>query len=355
MGLVMGRRAGASSAIHRDIHSGRAIVTWRRHDRHAEGMRSDDRDLRRLIASQDGVISRAQLVQNGTPPGLLADRVRQGRWQSPYPGVAVVHTGPLEWRPRARAALLYSGAASALSHSAAAYQWGIPRDEPRVVEVSIPADRRVSRQPGLRVHIRRRMPDSYGVLRTVHPPETVLDLWEAVEDADAAIALLAAASRARVSMREVVQGAAARRRLKGRALLADLLAEVRDGVESPLESRYRHDVERRHGLPRSELQLREVVGRTRIRADVVYRGLGVRVELDGVLGHPGGRTAHDTWRDNSVAIERRELTLRYRWTHVAATPCATAAQVARALADRGWQGGLTRCGTGCRLDVDGTS
>lgn len=314
-------------------------------------MPTESRDLLRLAASQDDVLTRKQLLEHGVRPGLLSDRIRQGRWQSPFPGVAVLHTGPLAWRTRAQAALLYSGREAALSHSAAAYQWRISLHEPRVVEISVPWQRRVAAQRGLVVHLRRRMPDSYGVLRTVHPPETVLDLWAEIDDADAAIALLAAAARARVSMREVAQGAAGRTRVPRRALLADLLAEVRDGVESPLESRYRRDVERRHGLPRSRLQVREVVGTRRIRADVVYTGLGVRVELDGALGHPGGRTAADTWRDNAVAIERRELTLRYRWSHVAATPCATAAQVARALADRGWQGHLKPCGAACHASA----
>lgn len=314
-------------------------------------MSSDVREIRRLAERQDGAISGPQLVELGAHRGLLADRVRQGRWQSPYPGVAVVHNGPPAWRTRAWAALLYCGRGAALSHSAAAFHWRISRDEPRVVEVSVPWERRVAEQRALKVHLRRRMPDSYGAIRTVHAPETVLDLWATLADPDAAIALLADASRARVSMREVAQFAAGRRRLPRRALLDDLLAEVHDGVESPLESRYRRDVERAHGLPVSELQVRDAVGSIRIRADVVYRGLGVRVELDGVLGHPGGRTAADAWRDNAVAIERGELTLRYRWTHVAATPCATAAQVGRALADRGWQGRLRSCGPGCRVRV----
>lgn len=116
-----------------------------------------------------------------------------------------------------------------------------------------------------------------------------------------------------------------------RALLLDLLAEAEDGVESPLERRYQRDVERRHHLPRAQPQVRERLTNGWIRADAVYLGLGVRTELDGALAHPFGRTDADTWRDNAVLIERGDITLRYRWAHVAARPCAVAAQVQAAL------------------------
>lgn len=135
----------------------------------------------------------------------------------------------------------------------------------------------------------------------------------------------------------------------GRALLLELLGEAEPGIESPLEHRYARDVERRHGLPRARAQVRDRVGGRWIRADRVYEGLGVRVELDGRLAHPTGRTDDDTWRDNSVVIERSEVTLRYRWRHVAVEPCATAGQVASALRARGWTGGATRCSPTCAL------
>lgn len=314
-------------------------------------MTTTSREITWIAASQDGAISRGQLLALGVRPGFLSDRIRQGRWQRAYPGVAVVHTGPMGWRTRAWAGLLYCGHGAALSHWSAAFHWGISRPEPRDLEVSVPWRRHVVGQPGLRIYQRRVMPDNYGVIRAVHAPETVLDLWERMTEPDAALGLLADAARARVSLREVAQGAGRRARLPRRRLLEDLLADVREGIESPMERRYRRDVERRHGLPRAALQVRDVVGAMRIRADVVYPGLGVRVELDGQLGHPGGRTAADTWRDNAVVIERGDITLRYRWTHVAVTPCATAAQVGRALRVRGWRGDVMACGRSCGAPV----
>ncbi|GAA4288182.1 hypothetical protein [Georgenia daeguensis] len=292
-------------------------------------------------------MSRRQLIELGIPPGYLADQVRRRLWQSPYPGVAVIHAGPLPWPTRARAALVYCGRGAALSHSAAAFRWGLTKKPPRQIDVSVPWERRVAGQRDLRIHLRRTMPDSYGVLPTVHPPETVVDLWGELADADAAITLLCDAARARISLDDVAAAAAGRARLPRRKLLGELLEEVREGVESALERRYRVDVERRHGLPASKLQVRDHVGGRWIRADVVYPRHRLRVELDGTLAHPGGRTAADTWRDNAVLIERDERTLRYRWTHVAATPCRTASQVAAALRRGGWRGTARACRPGC--------
>lgn len=305
-------------------------------------------DLRtlRLAQGNDDVITRAMLIAEGYPPGFLATQVRRGLWQSPYPGVAVIHTGPMPWLTRARTAVEYCGAGAALSHTAAGYKWRIIRSEPQIVEVSVPWERRVAPQPGLRVHLRRRMPMNYGSPRATHETDTVLDLWQRETDLDAAIALLAAAVRAHVSTRRLARDASARPRVARRRLLLELLGEVAAGVESPMEHRYRQ-LERRHGLPRSTLQKPDRVGGKSIRSDVAYEEYCVRVELDGSLAHPGGRTAADTWRDNAVLIERGDITLRYRWVHVVAHTCATAAQVAHALQLRGWDGSLRRCGPGC--------
>ena len=120
-------------------------------------------------------------------------------------------------------------------------------------------------------------------------------------------------------------------------------------MESPLELRYHRRVERRHGLPAAALQVRAVIDGHLTRADALYEGHGVRIELDGAVGHTGARQADDLWRDNAVLIERSEITLRYRWRHVAVFPCETAAQVAAALAARGWPGTPRPCGPRCTV------
>ncbi|WP_255491690.1 hypothetical protein [Actinotalea sp. JY-7876] len=179
--------------------------------------------------------------------------------------------------------------------------------------------------------------------------ETVVDLVADARTEDDAMARVCDAVRAGTHPDEVLAALDRRGRSARSALLRDLLCEVGDGVESPLERRYRRDVERRHGLPKACLQVRHRLDGSWVRADVVYEKYALRVELDGRLAHPGGRTDADTWRDNAVLLERAELTLRYRWAHVAVTPCRTTLQVEAGLRAGGWSGTARPCGPTCTV------
>lgn len=306
--------------------------------------------VRRRAARQDDVVTLAQLHAIGLTPDVVGRAVAAGSWQRLHRGVVVVHSGPIGWRTTARAALLRTGAGAHLSHAAAGHVLGYLERAPRVIDVSVPEPRRVAPAPGIRVHRRRRLEGEIVARFPVTTrSSTVLDLVESARSTDEAIAVVAAAVRSGTWPEHVLAAADARVRLPRRGLLLEMLAVAADGAESPLELRYHRDVERRHGLPRSGRQGWERLDGRWIRSDVRYAQLGVRIELDGRFAHPGGRTDADTWRDNAVAIAHAELTLRYRWRHVAGDACATAAQVAQALVARGWRGTPRPCSPGCPL------
>lgn len=262
----------------------------------------------------------------------------------------LTHSGPVPWRSRAWAALLYAGPGAVLSHESAAHLHGFRPVPPPWVDASIPEGRRIRPSLSIVVHRRTNMPPAAGQPQRTWRGDTVVDLVAAAQNDDDAVGWVCDAVRAGTRLHEIEAALARRTRVRNGALLRDLVNEVAEGVESPLERRYHRDVERRHGLPLSVPQVRQVVGGVAIRADAVYDGFGVRAELDGSLGHPGGRTDDDTWRDNAVLLERGEITLRYRWRHVAVSPCATAAQVAAALRSRGWDGRPRPCGPGCSVE-----
>ena len=272
-----------------------------------------------------------------------------GHWQRLYSGVLVVHSGPVPWRARAWAALLHAGPGAALSHESAATLHGFRPTPPPWVDVTIPGARRVRPSLSVVLHRRSTMPPSAGRPRRTWRGDTVVDLVAAARSDDDAVGWVCDAVRAGTRPHEIAAALDRRCRVRSARLLRDLIDEVAEGVESPLERRYHRDVEQRHGLPRSVLQVRQVIGGGWIRADALYEGLGVRAELDGGFAHPGGRTDVDTRRDNAVLIERGDITLRYRWRHVAVTPCATAAQVAAALKSRGWVGRPHSRGPGCLI------
>lgn len=310
----------------------------------------------RLGRQQSSVVSRAQLLEMGIDRKWITRQVVSKRWQRVYEGVYLVHTGPPNWSSRVMAALLYAGRDAALSHTSASAFWhesasARERLIGEDVEISIPFGRTVVRQRGLVIHRRRSMPKT----DNFRPPvtsaaETAVDLVDRVPHGrvDDVVGILTRATRLidATALRAAIGG---RKRLRHRHLALDILADVDEGVESPLEYRYHGGVETAHGLPVAELQVREKLDDHRVRADCRYRKYRVRVELDGQLAHPGGRTDRDTWRDNAAVLETEELTLRYRWRHVVGSPCTTAAQVAQALRRGGWTGTPRRCGPGCAL------
>lgn len=314
-------------------------------------MRLSSETIDRLARTQAGVVTTEQLTELGADHAWISRVVRSGQWQRLHHGVLLTHSGPILWRARAWAGLLYAGPGAALSHETAAILHEFRAAPQPWVDVTVPEGRRVGPSLGVVVHRRSTLPPAGGRPRRTWRGDTVVDLVAAARSDDDSVGWVCDAVRAGTRLPEIADALSRRNRMRSSALLRDLLHDVAEGIESPLERRYHHDVERRHGLPSAELQVRQVVGGIWIRADAVYRGLRVRVELDGALAHPDGRTDGDTWRDNAVLIARGEITLRYRWRHVAATPCETAAQVATALRSRGWTGRPRPCGPACAVGV----
>ncbi len=332
------------------------------------GVRALSGQGRDVVVRQDGVASVAQLVGWGVSSAAVRRKVAAGHWRRAFRGVVVLQSGPTSWRQRARAALLYCGPDAALSHESAAFHHGVLTEPGRSVVVTVPHTRTVMPQLGLVVHRSRTMPWAGGRLRSVEPAEAILGILTTTTSAhsrgaestaragavrrdptDALVGLLCDAVRAGVHPDDLLLRAARRTRMSGRRLLVEMLGQVAEGVESPLEHRYARDVERRHRLPRAVAQRWERVDGRWIRADRVYVGFAVRAELDGRLAHPFGATDDDVWRDNATLLATGDTTLRYRWRHVAVTPCATAAQVARALRDRGWPGRPHPCTATCAI------
>lgn len=306
----------------------------------------------RALRESAGVLTVADAVRQGADRSWVQRQVESGRWRRLHAGVVVVHAGPVLWRARAQAALLRAGAQAVLSHDAAAWLHGFLRQPPTTLDVSVPHGRKVvGAGPGVVVHRRRRPPSTSQVegLVVVDAPSTVVDCVTRLRKTDDVLGFLCAAVRVGTRAEDVLDALRSRRQVRHRDVVLEVLGEVRAGVESALEGRYRRDVERRHGLPRAVRQQQEVLDGRWIRSDVRYEQWRTRVELDGELAHPGGRTDDDVWRDNAVVLSHGEVTLRYRWRHVAGAPCRTAAQVARALRAGGWTGTPTPCGPTCAL------
>ncbi|WP_203453388.1 type IV toxin-antitoxin system AbiEi family antitoxin domain-containing protein [Jiangella aurantiaca] len=307
-------------------------------------------DLDDLLASQQGVISRAQAHACRLTDRRLEWLVSSGRWQRVHLGVYATFSGPLPYLAWVWAAILRAGPGSVASHRTAAYLDGLCDDPGPVIHVTVPADRYVEpRIDGVRVHFAHRL------ARTRHPAatpprtrveETVLDLVDVAPRPREAETWVTAACQRRLTTPERLADALGRRKkIRWRAMVEAMLADVADGAQSPLELRHLRRVERAHGLPTGHRQ-RRIAGNRVIWIDVDYPEYRLRVELDGRIGHTGEGRFRDRHRDNRATVDGH-ATLRYGHADVFGDPCGVAAEQARVLRARGWTRRPRSCGPSC--------
>ena len=264
------------------------------------------------------------------------------------PAHHVTFTGPLPFPAQVWAALLYAGDEAITSHRTAAYLQELVDTPPSRIDVLVRHGHKVQQRPGIRIRQTLRLDLVRHPARTppqTHLEDTVLDLSDEASCPESVVdVVLAACQRRLTTAGRLAMKARGRSRLRWRRFLTELLAEVRDGVLSPLERRYYRDVEKAHGLPRGRRNQPEgSVGRRRYR-DVRYRRWKVLVELDGRAAHPAESRELDDVRDNEVVAEDGTRTLRYGWRSVSGQACVVAGQVVGLLRSGGWAGTPTKCG-----------
>ncbi|MDT9593658.1 hypothetical protein RDV89_11310 [Nocardioides zeae] len=309
--------------------------------------------VRALLASQDDVVSRAQLLR--TAPAWQVRRwIERGALVPVHPGVYVAHNGPTTWQQRAWAAVLVTWPAALHGVSALRAADGPGRrrhDDAGPIHVAVGRDRALAPRPGVRVHRLARL--DQGVQWNLGPPR------QCYEEASLTVALLeprridgiavlaAGVQNRRTVARRLAENLASRPRVADRAFWRGILEDVAAGSCSVLERGYLERVERAHGLPVFDRQVRE-----RTPSGVVYRDAalgGVVIELDGRLHHDSASSRdRDMERDLDAAVDGL-VTLRLSYGQVYDRACATARRISAVLRDRGWSGRPRACGVGCDL------
>lgn len=302
--------------------------------------------VRALASGQGGVVSRRQLCELGARPQDLRTWLHHRLLVPVHPGVYLLHTGhpspsELEW-----AGVLYAAPAALWGASALpGLRCARPRGAP-VVHVGIDERRRVRDVDGLVVH--RVVDLGRRAQLATSPPrmrveEAALDVAAtARDDLDAAGVLAEVVSSRRTTPDRLATVLEARSRIARRPFLEDVLADLAGGSCSVLELRYLRDVERAHGLPSADRQVR-ASARGSIYRDVLYACFGLVVELDGRWDHADAVARDRDMERDLLAVLDGLLTLRLGWGQVVRRPCATAALLGRVLQQRGWTGQLTRC------------
>ena len=309
--------------------------------------------LRRVIAEQAGMVSRQQLLRAGVSRTTIDSKSKHGRWQQVHAGVYGTFTGPVAWEAQLWAAVLYAGPGALLSHETAAEVLGLTDRRCPVIQVTIPASRRVRPPEGMAIH---RSNFDYPAWRPQRgmPPhtfyaETILDLVAAADNLDDVVAWVSQGiTRNLVSEAQLKSAVVARRRFRWRAQIDEVIGLVAGGSHFPLEFRYDRDVARAHGLPAATKQAKFAKpDGTKGFRDRCYQKYGLIVELDGGEFHPAEERGRDRLRDNEAAATTG-ATLRYRWADIDRAPCETAGQVYRALRLRGYLGPIRPCSAACR-------
>jgi Transcriptional regulator, AbiEi antitoxin/REase_MTES_1575 len=131
-----------------------------------------------LAERQHGVVSRRQLLAIGYSDAAITRAAGAGRLHRVHRGVYAVGYRRLSRRGHCLAAVLACGAGATLSHSSAAWLWGLIPNWPATAHVSIPS--RGKSRHSIRVHHAPALTDGDRSLRDAIPvtavPRTLLDL-----------------------------------------------------------------------------------------------------------------------------------------------------------------------------------
>lgn len=291
-----------------------------------------------LASRNHGLLTLAQLEEAGITRHVRSRLLDEGRLVRIRRGHYQIHQNHAT---KALAGLRVGGPGAAVGgwHALDLVGLRVPRDRVRE-PVTIWVPTRVNRAPMVGIRFRR---DSSGRLtrttsrRTIDPHDAVLDLCDAMNEQDALGFVLDAVRDGLVRPARLDALLAERTRHRHRRLIAGVLSDAAAGTHSVLEFRHVRDVERPHGLPVPQRQVRLGSG----PVDAWYEEYGCVCQLDGWRYHRD-RVESDHATDAELS-SRGIVTLRFSWSDVVHHPCRTARRIAGTLQVRGWTGEMTRC------------
>ena len=164
--------------------------------------------LRALARNQAGVVSRQQALSSGLTRGMIDTKVRFARWRQVHRGVYATFTGPVTRDAQLWAAVLYAGQGAYLSHRTAAEINRLTDAPSLVIDVTVPASRRVIPPKGVAIHMSSRKAMVWrppGIPPYTIAEETVIDLVRAAAQMDDVIALVTSGFNRRILTETTLQ------------------------------------------------------------------------------------------------------------------------------------------------------
>lgn len=254
-----------------------------------------------LLDRSDDVATTHELIAAGCGEASIRRHLIAGRWQKPLPGVVITHSGPPTPMQIRRAALLWAGRDSILSHRSAGELLGLRVSE-RTVDVTVPHGVRRRSNPVVTTHQSNRPTDPVyrGGLPCTPVARTVVDLACLLDRRDDVRALVADSVQRRLTSFAALEREADTAPRHSPGFLRSALDEVGAGARSAGEAEFLRLV-RDAGLPEPRLNAKVVAGGRTYVVDAVWPECRVIVEIDGMAHHTGvAQWEGDLHRQNAL-------------------------------------------------------
>ena len=283
-----------------------------------------------IALAQDGVVSRAQLVEAGVADSVLRNLCARDQLRREQSGIYVVGGAPVTYRARLWCAVLSTG--GVLAFHTAAELWGMADRPDDDVHVLLPHARRISKQDGVRIHRRRRGAEQsvqLDRLPVTGRGDTVLDQLSVLHPRDASMLADRAVQRSWLRPEAVLARVVEYPHRPGNAQLRRLAARLGDGAASMSERRL-HRILRSTGIrswiPNYQLW---VDGALIAVLDVAVPHVKLAIEVDGMAYHVDpDRFQRDRTRQNAV-VNLGWTVLRFTWSDLVDRPNYVATAIRR--------------------------
>lgn len=300
---------------------------------------SDFTALDRTATSQHGVLTNDQLKAGGFTPHQIEYRLTQGLLRRRSRGIFILPGTQSTWEQQASAAALATRPFGALSHRAAARQWGM-RTVDSEIDVVIAHPRKLV-LPGVHVHRSRDLAPAditwVNGIETTTPERTIADLGLIFPDHEVQRILdhaVATGFVTRVEMEQLRQRISQKGRDGAGSLRRSLenLPEMAEQTESGAEVLFLRMCEQCN-VPKPALQIPVMVQQRTFRVDFAYSAKRIFIEVDGKATHglEYEQIANDDGRQNLLVISGW-LPIRFTYRQLKASPDWCASIIKDALA-----------------------
>jgi len=279
-----------------------------------------NRELRRLLTSGRGVVTRAQVLAR-VPRWVLEHAVGSGALVRAFPQVYIAR--PADPAALRRAALAFCGGQSVLSHLTALAAWGLHRPEAgEPVHITVPESVRLRSPAGLVVHRRREPSPSVprGGLPVTRLEVTLVAAWPLLPAGERRAVVIEAVGRRMTTPERVSAALAEVPRLPGRRELRLLLDRLAAGCRSPLEIWGLEHVFAGPGMPEFVRQHPVRLGRRTVYLDGFAPVERVAFELDGEAWHGAPWHRERDLRRDALLATRGIVVVRYGYRRLVGEP-----------------------------------